>query len=125
MTLLIDSHLLLWWLADSPALPAVARSAISDERNLIFVSAATAWEIALKKSAGKLKAPDDLDDVLVANSFEAMPITVKHALVAAALPRHHDDPFDRMLVAQAKVEGVTLLTHDHRLAAYGSSVRVV
>ena len=106
-------------------MPAVARSAISDERNLIFVSAATAWEIAIKKSAGKLKAPDDLHDVLVANSFEAMPITVKHALVAAALPRHHDDPFDRMLVAQAKVEGVTLLTHDHRLAAYGSSVRVV
>jgi len=125
LTLLIDSHLLLLWLADSPALPADARSAIGDERNLIFVSAATAWEIAIKKNAGKLKAPDDLDDVLVANSFEAMPITVKHALAAAALPRHHDDPFDRMLVAQAKVEGVTLLTHDQRLAPYGSSVRVV
>jgi len=125
LTLLIDTHLLLWWLADSPILPPDARGAIGDERNLIVVSAATAWEIAIKKNAGKLKAPDELEDALLANAFEAMPITVKHALAAAALPRHHDDPFDRMLVAQAKVEGVTLLTHDQRLAAYGSSVRVV
>ena len=125
MTLLIDTHLLLWWLADSPSLPAAGRTAIGDERNLIFISAATAWEIAIKKNAGKLNAPDDLEDALLANAFEAMAITVKHALAAAALPRHHDDPFDRMLVAQAKVEGVTLLTHDQRLAAYGSSVHVV
>jgi PIN domain nuclease of toxin-antitoxin system len=124
VTLLIDTHILLWWLADDPALPSEARLAIADEDNVVFVSSATAREIAIKKSAGKLKAPDSLASALALNGFETLPITVRHALAAGELPRHHDDPFDRMLVAQARIEGMTLMTHDKRLAAYGRFVRV-
>lgn len=86
------------------------------------MSAATAWEIAIKRALGKLEGPDDLTAELTANSFAALPVTVEHALVAGALPPHHSDPFDRMLVAQARSESLTLVTRDPRIPAYGVPV---
>ena len=84
----------------------------------VYVSAATAWEIEIKRALGKLKAPDNLEQELSANHFAPLPITIAHAIAAAKLPRHHDDPFDRMLIAQANTESLILLTGDERLRAY-------
>jgi PIN domain nuclease of toxin-antitoxin system len=123
--LLLDTHILLWWLASSRSLSKMAHDLIADGAQRIVVSAATAWEMAIKKAAGKLEAPGDLEAALHANRFEMLPITVRHATAAGELPPHHADPFDRMLVAQAEIEGMTLLTHDDRLAAYGRFVHVV
>jgi PIN domain nuclease of toxin-antitoxin system len=117
MRLLLDTHVLLWWLADRD-LSADARATIGDPATDVFVSAATAWEISTKKALGKLKAPDDLATQLEANVFTPLPISVDHAIAAGALPRHHDDPFDRMLIAQASLEGLTVVTRDERFAAY-------
>lgn len=122
MNLLLDTHVLLWWLADDPNLSSPARRAISDRASRVVVSAATAWEMAIKQALGKLEVPDDLDAVLESGGFTSLPITIAHALVAGALPRHHDDPFDRMLVAQALSEGLTVVTADTRLEAYGVAV---
>lgn len=119
MNLLLDTHALLWWLADSTSLKAAAREAIRDNSNTIYVSAATAWEISIKKALGKLDAPDDLVAALDANRFERLVITVDHATVAGALPRFHEDPCDRMLIAQTQTEHFTLLTHDSLFRSYG------
>lgn len=119
MRLLLDTHVLLWWLADDPTLSPAARKAIARAEAEVAVSAASAWEISIKRELGKLRAPDDLELQLTRHSFQALPITITHALLAASLPRHHDDPFDRMLVAQARLEGMTLVTRDPRLGLYG------
>ena len=84
----------------------------------MVVSAASAWKIAIKQAAGRLETPDDLVDALRANDFEMLAISVAHALAAGRLPPHHGDPFDRMLVAQAQIEGLTLVTVDQRLPEY-------
>jgi len=118
MNLLLDTHALLWWLDNHKALSTKARRAIRDGRNTVFVSAATAWEISIKQALRKLQAPDDLEDALVANRFRPLPIAIHHAIAAGRLPRYHDDPFDRMLVAQAQAEHLTLVTHDARLNSY-------
>jgi PIN domain nuclease of toxin-antitoxin system len=117
--LLLDTHVLLWWLADDPTLSPAAREAIARAEAEVAVSAASAWEISIKRELGKLKAPDDLGPQLARHRFQALPITITHALLAGSLPRHHDDPFDRMLVAQAHLEGMTLVTRDLRLGLYG------
>lgn len=122
MNLLVDTHVVLWWLADAPQLPPAARTALTAPEHRCVVSAATAWEIAIKRALGKLDAPDDLRRTLLASGFDELAVTVDHASVAGALPRHHDDPFDRMLVAQALVEDLTVLTVDPRFAAYGVEV---
>ena len=122
MKVLLDTHILLWWLSGDRSLPQSARHVIAKESNTVFVSAATAWEISIKKAIGKLSAPDDLESALFASQFEVLPITIPHALAAGLLPNHHDDPFDRMLVAQARHEGMRLLTHDSRLGLYGDFV---
>ena len=119
MRLLLDAHVLLWWLADAPSLGEEARKGISAPGSSVFVSAATAWEISIKQALGKLDAPSDLVRQLESNRFEPLPITVSHAYAAGALPRHHDDPFDRMLVAQAGAEGLTLVTRNPRIGLYG------
>lgn len=103
-------------------MPQAARQIITKESTFAFVSAATAWEIAIKRAAGKLRAPDDLERALAASRFEVLPISISHALAAGKLPKHHEDPFDRMLVAQAQHEGMRLLTHDRRLKMYGDFV---
>jgi PIN domain nuclease of toxin-antitoxin system len=119
MRLLLDTHALLWWLADE-GLTEQARDAIADPANLVILSAASAWEISIKKALGKLSAPDDLEQQAEESGFSPLPITIAHALAAGRLPRHHDDPFDRMLIAQAFAEGLTIVTHDKRFADYNA-----
>ena len=121
MNLLLDTHILLWWLADSPRLSKKARKAI-EESDAVFVSAVSAWEIELKRTRGLLRAPDNLEATLRARDLQTLPITIAHAVAAGSLPRHHGDPFDRMLVAQASIESLTLLTADKRQAAYNVPV---
>jgi PIN domain nuclease of toxin-antitoxin system len=116
--LLLDTHALLWWLADE-GLSAQAREAIADPANFVAVSAASAWEISIKKTLGKLLAPDDLEQQIRAGGFVGMPISITHAVAAGALARHHEDPFDRMLIAQAFAEGLTVVTRDERFNDYG------
>lgn len=118
MTLLLDTHALLWWLDDNPTLSREARRAIGDGNHDVFVSAATAWEISIKKALGKLDAPDNIEEALSANAFQELPIRVVHAMAARELPNHHSDPFDRMLVAQASLEGLTLVTRDENIREY-------
>lgn len=118
MRLLLDTHVLLWWLDYNPKLSPVACRAINDPATTVAVSAASAWEIAIKAALGKLEAPSDLEARLVTDRLDPLPITVAHALEAGALPRHHDDPFDRMLVAQARLDGYTLVTADPVLGRY-------
>jgi PIN domain nuclease of toxin-antitoxin system len=116
--LLLDTHILLRWLAADPSLPARAAEAIASTDNVVVISAASAWEIAIKKAAGRLDAPDDLRDALEANDFDSLPITVAHGLAAGVLPAHHSDPFDRMLIAQARTEHLVLVSVDDRFSDY-------
>lgn len=118
MRLLLDTHALLWALDDPAALSAEARSAIEDGANEVFVSAASVWEIAIKRALGKLEMPDGLLEAMRAAALQPLPITVDHAWVAGMLPRHHNDPFDRMLVAQAAAEGLTVVTRDQTFVRY-------
>ena len=115
--LLLDTHVFLWWRSDSRRLRAPARRAIA-VADVVFVSAATAWEAALKIALGRLRVPDTIEAGVVDSGFEKLPIGFPHAEAAARLPPHHADPFDRMLVAQAQIEGLTLVTHDRRLRRY-------
>lgn len=118
MSLLLDTHILLWWLADDPLLPDAAGAAISSPDNEVIVSAAAVWEIAIKKAMGRLDAPDDLLDVLTTNDFQTLDIKASHALLAGTLPPHHSDPFDRMMIAQARAENLTLVSVDERFPHY-------
>ena len=124
MRLLLDTHLLLWWLEGSPSLPAQARETIRDPENTVFVSAVSLWEIWLKQSLGKLRLPVDFTERLAAESFESLPLLASHTRQVGLLPWHHRDPFDRMLVAQAQAEKLLLLTADEALTAYGAVVRL-
>ncbi len=112
MNLLLDTHALLWWLDDHPSLSERARTTISDGRNLIFVSAVVIWEIRIKQALGKLEIPPDFRQVLDQQPFEMLAITVAHAHAVADIPAIHRDPFDRMLIAQASVEGFTIISRD-------------
>ena len=118
MQLLLDTHALLWWLRGDDALGAAAREAIADEDNLIFVSAAATLEVAIKRSLGKLEAPADVDRWAADEGFEELPIAVAHAVASAELPPHHRDPFDRLLIAQAREENLTLVTADAQIRRY-------
>jgi PIN domain nuclease of toxin-antitoxin system len=116
LRLLLDTHTLLWWLSDDPALPLLARKNISSRVHTIYVSAATAWEIATKYRIGKLPQGAELashfDSILASESFESLPITTGHGVRAGLLPGPHRDPFDRMLIAQAHSENLTLVSND-------------
>ncbi len=118
MNLLLDTHVLLWWLDDDPAMASEAREAIADGGNLVFVSAATVWEIVIKKALGKLDVPDEFQDVLARQPFRLLDITADHAFQIGSLPMLHRDPFDRMLVAQCQVEGLRLVTRDPDIKLY-------
>jgi PIN domain nuclease of toxin-antitoxin system len=117
-TLLLDTHVLLWWLSDDERLPERMRAAVADGDNEVFVSAASAWEMSIKSALGRLTAPDGLREELEQQGFTELPVTVDDGLAAGALPRHHDDPFDRMLIAQATRRGLQLLSVDRRFADY-------
>ena len=119
MILLADAHAVLWWLADDPELSDEARSAIADPLNEVLVSAATVWEIEIKRAIGKLEAPEQLVDALERSNFGSLPITLRDAEAAARLPSHHRDPFDRMLVAQSDRLDAMIVTRDTIFDAYG------
>ena len=118
MNLLLDTHVLLWWLDDDPTLSEEARAAISESANIVFISAAVIWEIRIKQSLGKLKIPKNFKKVLETQPFESLNITSEHAHKLSSLPSHHRDPFDRMLIAQAMVERFTLITRDKNIIKY-------
>lgn len=119
MRLLLDTHVLLWWLADDPALPESHRRHIGRPKNDVFVSAITLAEISLKSSLGKLELPAGFDDAVASSGFEDLPFTSEHALTLRELPWHHRDPFDRMLIAQARSESLVFASMNSRNAEYG------
>lgn len=121
MNLLLDTHVLLWWLDDPALISEKARNAITEGDNMVFVSAAVAWEVAIKKALGRLDAPDDLEDTMTEERFQPLPITIPHALAVAALPAIHQDPFDRIQIAQAQLENLTLVTRDGFIQQYAIS----
>jgi PIN domain nuclease of toxin-antitoxin system len=116
--LLLDTHTLLWSVGDEQQLSPTVHELLSDGAVAAYVSAACIWEIAIKQAAGKLAAPENLLDEIAGANFIELGITFEHARVAGALPPHHRDPFDRMIVAQAQSEGFTVITRDERIAAY-------
>jgi PIN domain nuclease of toxin-antitoxin system len=116
--LLLDTHVLLWWLSDDSQLGEASRQAISNPRNQVYVSAASTWEISIKKSTGKLSAPEDMDAIVENEGFDKLPITLFHGEQAGLLPEHHKDPFDRMLIAQAQSEGLVIVTADEKIIQY-------
>lgn len=118
MNLLLDTHVLLWWLTDEPSLSADAREAIRNPDNAVFLSAAVIWEIRIKEAIGKLELPADFRQVLGEQSFREIGVTVEHAHEVGLLPPVHRDPFDRMLVAQARREGFTIVTRDASIPLY-------
>jgi PIN domain nuclease of toxin-antitoxin system len=122
--LLLDTHTLLWWAGGAPRLSRRARAAVADRSNAIFVSAASAWEITTKHHLGKLDGVGPLADGLPAfltdQGFEELPIGIVHAQRAGALPGLHRDPFDRMLIAQALLEGLVLVSNERMFDRYGA-----
>ncbi|MFM7210995.1 MAG: type II toxin-antitoxin system VapC family toxin [Actinomycetota bacterium] len=118
MRLLLDTHVLLWWLQDDP-LAVEAAAVMADPTNEISVSAASIWEISIKRQLGKIDIPDDLVDQCRKEGFSLLSMDARHAERAGSLPLHHTDPFDRMLIAQAELDTLLLVTRDKRLAAYG------
>jgi PIN domain nuclease of toxin-antitoxin system len=121
VNLLLDTHALLWWLPDSPRLGSRARRAIA-AADIVYVSAATAWEIGIKKSRGKLRFDGNLEEQLSRDRVRPLSITLLHAWTGGQLPWGHSDPFDRMLVAQAMVESVTLVTTDKAIQSFSVPV---
>lgn len=117
-SLLIDTHILLWWLAASPLLSVDLTKRIGAGGGAIVVSPVVGWEIEIKRAAGKLDCPDDLEEQIAANAFTILPVSFRHAVLAGRLPLHHKDPFDRLLIAQAQAERLTLVTADTRFQAY-------
>lgn len=118
MRFLVDTHALLWALGEPSALSPAARDAIADPSNLIVVSSASLWECAIKASIGKLDLPEGFFDSVPEAGYEVMPIRISHLNVYRTLPMHHRDPFDRMLVAQARAEAITLISRDPEIAKY-------
>ena len=116
---MLDTHALLWWLSGVESLGLVARGSIAEVENEVFVSAASLWEISIKRQLGKLKAPEDMEDVVSKSGFYALPFALFHAQQAGGLPIHHRDPFDRMLIAQAQAEGLSTVTVDRAFSDYG------
>ncbi|MEU8237673.1 type II toxin-antitoxin system VapC family toxin [Actinoplanes missouriensis] len=122
MNLLLDTHVVIWWLADDPTLTSEVKDALDRELN-VYVSAATVWEVSIKQALGKL-GPPELPELIRDCSFQPLAITADHGIAAGRLPLHHRDPFDRILVAQAQVEGLTLVTRDTQIQKYDVPVLV-
>jgi len=117
MRLLLDTHVVLWWIEDDPRLSSDVAALLRSEPD-VFVSSASIWEIAIKQVLGKLEGPGDLPERALTAQFPVLHMTARHGIVAARLPLHHGDPFDRMLVAQAISEDLTLVTRDRRVQQY-------
>lgn len=126
MRILLDTHIYIWWLADDRRLPKEADAKIIDKDNEIYVSAASIWEISIKAALGQIQVdPTEIVESIHACGFQELPITSRHAIETGKLPPHHRDPFDRLLVAQSRVEPMYLLTHDQQLAIYGETILTV
>jgi len=123
MRLLIDTHALIWFCEGNSALSAPARAAMENDANERFISHAVPWEMAIKLSIGKLHLQADFDvifpGVLDANGFQLLPVSLEHFGGLISLPRHHGDPFDRLMISQAQTEGLTIITCDEHFPAYG------
>ncbi len=122
MRLLLDTHTFLWWVSDDDRLPTRARRAIGHPRNEVLVSAVSGWEVAVNAQLGRIDLPDPPDrfvpEQLHQNAFGALPVTMSHALAVSRLPNLHRDPFDRLLIAQAMIEQLSLVTGDEQIARY-------
>lgn len=122
MKVLLDTHTFLWWVTDSPKLSSRVRKIISDGKNELFLSAVSGWEIAIKAQLGRIQIPDKpqtfISEQMVANAIQGLPIQISHAVHIYNLPTHHRDPFDRMLVAQAQLEKLPILTDDPQISQY-------
>jgi PIN domain nuclease of toxin-antitoxin system len=120
---LLDTHAFIWWANDDPQLSAAAKGVIADRANEVFLSAVCTWEMAIKIAIGKLTLAGPLQPFVLAQSaqyqFKPLPITYDHTFVVETLPRHHNDPFDRLLIAQGMIESLVILTHDAAFAPYG------
>lgn len=121
MSLLLDTHVVLWWLADDPTLSDDIKARLDHEPH-VYVSAATIWEVAIKQAAGKLLEPSGLPERIRDSGFTPLPIGFEHAIAAGRLPQIHRDPFDRMLIAQAQCEDLSLVTRDPHCQKYDVAV---
>ena len=122
MKFLLDTHSFLWWITDSQLISQTAQEIIGDSNNDLFWSAASSWEVAIKYNLGRLMLPEApelfIPTELVKNRIESLPIVDKHSFRAGQLPIHHRDPFDRMLIAQAQIEGMKIISNDHQISLY-------
>ncbi len=127
MRALLDTHAFLWWITDDPRLSRKVREIISDGENDLFLSAASGWEIVIKAKLGKLQLPDNLEsfiaEQMALNAIESLPVKMSHALHVYEFPHYHRDPFDRMLISQAQLENLPILTVDPQIARY--TVKVI
>lgn len=121
MRLLLDTHVILWWMADDPRLSDELKATLDSEPD-VYLSPVSAWEVTIKQALGKLSEPADLPERIRDSEFREMPIRMAHAVMAGRLPAHHRDPFDRMLVAQARCEDLTLVTRDRDIQRYKVSL---
>jgi len=119
--LILDTHVILWWQRDDRRLKPAARRAIADAE-IVWVSSVSAWEVAIKVALGRLRLTEPFGVLIAADNFTELPLTLAHAEALAGLPPHHADSFDRVLIAQARVQGAALVTHDRALAPYGGAV---
>ncbi len=118
MNILLDTHVLIWALENNPGLSVGARDSITRAENMVFVSSVSVWEIGIKRNLGKFEAPDNLQEEIKLHRFTPLPINYDHTELAGKLPDIHRDPFDRMLIAQAIIEKLTLVTRDKLIARY-------
>ena len=119
MKLLLDTHAALWWLSEDERFGEATAVQLTDETNQILLSAVVVWEVAIKRSLGKLETPENFASTLLDAGLQPLPISLDHAAAVEQLPWHHRDPFDRMLVAQASIEGAAVVSHDEALRPYG------
>jgi len=120
--LILDTHPAPWWLADDDRMGNEAARQLTDETNQVLLTAAVVWEVAIKRGLGKLTAPEDLVPTLLGGGAQPLPVTLEHAVAVESLPKHHRDPFDRMLIAQALAEGASLASRYEIFRAYGVSL---
>lgn len=118
MNYLLDTHIVLWWLIDPNKIAAKARKIIRDKQERVFISSASFWEMAIKQSIGKLTLPGNIIEVLSSEGFDMLPITPNESLSVVDLPLIHSDPFDRMLIVQAKLNDLVLITRDEKISTY-------
>ena len=122
MKLLLDTHAALWWLADDPRIGDEVVRQLTDDTNQVLISAVVVWEVAIKRSLGKLDAPEGVAHTLLDAGAQPLPVTIDHAAAVERLPWHHRDPFDRLLVAQALTEDAAIVSRDNPLSQYGATV---